>query len=52
MWPSHSLVLDVCPADNRLQLHVTNKGSPMVITVERIAQIRAHPYRRPRVFLF
>jgi hypothetical protein len=32
-------------------LHVTNKGSPMVITAEIVAQLRAHPYHQSRSFL-
>jgi hypothetical protein len=31
---------------NRPPLHVTNKGSSIVITTEHIAQIRARPYRQ------
>jgi hypothetical protein len=48
--PRHSLVLDACPPDVRPSLRVTNKGSPTVITIERIAHICEHPYRQSSVF--
>jgi hypothetical protein len=41
--------LGCLPADQR-PLHATNKGSPMVITAELVAQLRAHPYRQSRIF--
>jgi hypothetical protein len=50
MWPSYSLALDGCLPADRPPLHVTNKGSPMVITAELVAQLCAHPYRQSRIF--
>jgi hypothetical protein len=50
MWPSHSLPLDGCLPADRPPLHVTNKGSPMVITAELVAQLRPHPNRQSRIF--